>query len=469
MPALEKALCEEVLKKALARGGRYADIFAEEKDTTSSELRDGKIHSLSRGTLHGVGVRVIYGNNFVYAYGNDFSRTGLLELADAVSQGVKQEKSGTVAALGDAPEDRGILSPEVDPAGVDLGKKVALLFEADAAARDYSSLISQVNVIYADSSQKVLIATSEGRMVEDTRVRTRCMVVTVAEKGDKKETGFFGPGKGLGFEFFDRFKPKDIAEESARRAVVLLDADYAPSGKLPVVISNAFGGVILHEAVGHALEATSVADDASVFTGKLGEKIACDCVSAVDDGTIKNEWGSASWDDEGQPTQRTVLIEDGYLKSYMVDKLGSFKMDHPVTGNARRESYTYAPTSRMTNTFITPKDASLDDLISSVDHGIFCRNMGGGSVNPPTTDFNFAVTEAYLIKAGKLDKPLKGAALIGKGSEIINQIDMVADNLDFGTGNCGSRSGSVPASVGQPAVRVSGLVVGGRKEEGSDG
>jgi len=286
----------------------------------------------------------------------------------------------------------------------------------------------------------------------------------VASRGELKESGFYGPGRALGFEFFEEFSPEDIAGESARIALAMIDADYAPTGKLPVVISNGFGGVILHEAVGHALEATSVADDASVFCGKLGEQIAGECVTAVDDGTLPNEWGSLNYDDEGTPTQRNVLIDKGVLSSYMVDKLGSLKMDTPVTGSARRQSYAYAPTSRMTNTFILPGPHTLDDLISSIDHGIFCKNLGGGSVDP-TTDFNFAVTEAYLIENGVLGKPLKGATLIGKGSEIIRrQIDMVAGELEHGTGMCGSVSGNIPVSVGQPPVRVTGLVVGGKNQ-----
>jgi TldD protein len=464
---IDPDICREVLDKALSRGGSYGELFVEEREGTSVEMKDGKIRSLSRGSLHGVGLRVLYGNNFVYAYGNDFARAGLNELADAVSQGVKGQRDATVADLSRVQEDRGILKPRILPEEIPLDSKVKLLFQADAAARDYSPLVSQVTVNYNDSAQHILIASSDGRIVEDRRVRTRFVVGAVAEKGDKKETGYYAPGKGLGFEFFERFSPKSVAEEAARIAVVLLDADFAPTGKLPVVIDNGFGGVILHEAVGHALEATSVADNASVFTGKLGEKIANECITAVDDGTLPNEWGSSDWDDEGHPTQRNVLIEEGILRSYMVDTLGSIKMGLPVTGNGRRESYTYAPTSRMTNTFFVPGPHTLEDLIGSVDHGIYCKNMGGGSVNPPTTDFNFAVTEAYLIKGGKLDRPLKGAALIGRGSDIIKQIDMVADNLDFGTGMCGSRSGSVPANVGQPAVRVSGLVVGGREEKGN--
>ena len=459
---IDKDLCRVVLAHALSRGGEYADLFAEDRVSVSIELEDGKIRTVSSGLMRGVGLRVIQGRTYVYAYGNRLDREGLSELADSVSQAVRTGAKGTVAELLRKTLDTNVAVPQIVPDSVSLAEKVDLLHRANAAARDASAAIVQVTARYADVKQNVFIASSDGRMVEDQRVRTRFVVSAVAAAGDKKETGFYGPGKSMGYEFFDRLSPEHIASEAARIALVLLDADQAPSGKLPVVINNGFGGVILHEAVGHALEATSVADDASVFTGRLGEKIAAECVTAVDDGTVPNEWGSSNVDDEGTPTCRNVLIKDGVLQCYLVDRLGSIKMNQPVTGNSRRESYGYAPTSRMTNTFIAPGNASLDDLISSIDYGIFCRNMGGGSVNPPTTDFNFAVTEAYLIRSGKVDRPVKGAALIGCGKDIIQQIDMVGDNLEFGTGMCGSRSGSVPASVGQPAVRVTGLVVGGR-------
>ena len=461
---IDRDLCTEVLTAALSSGGEYADIFAEETDTTTITLKESKIHGLAGGTSHGVGVRVIYGRNSVYAYGNDSTKAGLTKLAKAVAAAVAYDKKSSVQDLTAPPSGRGIITPRVLPDGVEVRKKVEKLLAADAVARDASELVNQVQVHYIDSRQRVFVATSEGRCAEDERVRTRFVVQTVASRGEQKESGFFGPGRALGFEFFEQFSAEDIARESARIALAMLEADYAPSGKLPVVINNGFGGVILHEAVGHALEATSVADDASVFCGKLGEQVANDCVTAVDDGTVPNGWGSLNYDDEGFPTQRNVLIDKGVLASYLVDKLGSLKMNTPVTGSARRQSYAYAPTSRMTNTFIVPGAHTTDDLISSIDHGIFCKNLGGGSVNPATTDFNFAVTEAYLIEKGKLGRPLKGATLIGKGSEIIQQIDMVAGDLEHGTGMCGSLSGNIPASVGQPPVRVSGLVVGGKNQ-----
>ncbi|MBB6481903.1 TldD/PmbA family protein [Spirochaeta isovalerica] len=452
----------KLLSMALKNGGDYADVFVEDTNDTVLLFDSGKVKSINTGLIAGAGIRVIMGGKSVYLYASNADEQKLLNLAETVAQAVKYDKRGnlgdlTPVSLSNAHNIR------ILPSSVDLRDKLEILSRADTAARDHSSKIQEVIVRYWDNSQNVTIATSEGRLVNDKRIRTRLAVTAVGVEGDKKETGFFGPGKALGFELFDRYTPESIAEEAARIALVSLEAGAAPQGKMPVVMDNAFGGVIFHEACGHALEATAVADNASVFCGKLGQQIANPIVTAIDDGTLPNEWGSQNFDDEGMPTQKNVLIENGILKSYMVDKLGSLKMNHPVTGSGRKESYKYAPTSRMTNTFIAPGNSTLEEMISTIDNGLYCRNMGGGSVNPPTTDFNFAVAEAYLIKNGKIDRPVKGASLIGKGSDIIQNIEMVGRNLDYGTGMCGSESGSIPANVGQPPIKVTGLVVGGQE------
>jgi len=239
-------------------------------------------------------------------------------------------------------------------------------------------------------------------------------------------------------------------------------AGYCKAGSYPVVIDNGFGGVIFHEACGHSLEATSVAKGNSVFSGKLGQKIAADCVTAIDDGTLKNEWGSLNMDDEGTPTRKNILIENGILKSYLIDTLNGKKMGMASTGSSRRQNYRFAPTSRMTNTYIDAGKMKRDDIISSTDFGLYAKQMGGGSVNPGTGEFNFAVVEGYMIRNGQISEPVRGATLIGKGSEILMNIDMIADNLAMAQGMCGSISGSIPTNVGQPAIRVAKITVGGR-------
>ncbi len=450
------------IRTALSRGGDYCDVFVEDRDDTLILFDDGRIQGITTGTTAGIGIRVIYGVNYVYLYSGNPTASTLAGLAERAAEAVRWEQVGNLGPV-DARAERGIVRPRVEPGSIAVAEKVALVERANQASRDHSPLIGQVVVRYADDDQRVTIATSDGVIARDRRVHTRFVVQSIAERDGKKETGFYGPGRSMGWEFFGLLSPEAIAAESARIALVRLDADFAPQGKLPVVIDNEFGGVIFHEACGHPLEATSVANDASVFCGKFGHRIANDAVSAVDDGTIPGGWGSADYDDEGNPTQRNQLITDGVLTSYMIDRLGSIKMGMAGTHSSRRESYKYAPTSRMTNTYIDRGTDSLDAMIGSIDHGVYCVKLGGGSVNPATTDFNFAVQEGYLIKNGAIDRPVKGASLIGKGSEILMNIEMVGDNLDAtGTGMCGSLSGSIPAAVGQPAIKVSGLVVGGR-------
>ena len=274
------------------------------------------------------------------------------------------------------------------------------------------------------------------------------------------------PGGSKGLEFWSEDRtPESVGEEAARIALVMVKAKDCPSGKMPVVIDNEFGGVIFHEACGHALEATSVAKNQSVFAGKLGQQIAAPCVSAVDDGTIENAWGSENIDDEGTPQQKRVLIENGILKSYMIDKLNARRMGMEPTGSGRRQSYKFEPTSRMSNTFICAGKDKFEDLFVGIEKGLYAKKMGGGSVNPMTGEFNFAVNEGYMIENGKITYPVKGASLIGNGRDILMNIDKVASNLGRGQGMCGSASGSIPTDVGQPAIRVTSITVGGTANE----
>jgi len=314
-----------------------------------------------------------------------------------------------------------------------------------------------------DSVQRVWIANSEGLFTGDTRVYTRFMVSAIASNGTENQTGSHSPGAMQGFEIFDQLiDPEQTAREAARQATLMLHAPLCPSGVMPVAIDNGFGGVIFHEACGHSLEATSVAIGSSEFCGKMGQKIAADCVTAIDDGTMPNEWGSLNIDDEGTPTTRLVLIENGILKNYMIDRLNSRRMQMNVTGSGRRQDYSFAPTSRMRNTYIAAGSDSEEEMIATMGDGLYARKMGGGSVNPATGEFNFAVAEGYLVKDGKIAHPVRGASLIGRGSEILTKIDRVGRDMQMAQGYCGSLSGSVPTNVGQPMIRVSSITVGGR-------
>lgn len=463
---LTERLITDVLLAALSTGGDFAEIFAEDTFNTAIRMINGTVEEGVTGRDYGVGIRIFQGTQSVYAYTNDTARANLMKVAleaAAALKGAPQVQSIVLARL--AVEK---FNPvKLRPGKVAQREKVEVMRKAHAAAFDYHEQVSQVAINYLDTEQNVLIANSEGLIAEDQRVRTRLAIHAVATKGNEKQSGFYGPGRHLGFELFDHLDVQEYAQEAAHTAVTMVNADYAPSGKYPVIIHNEFGGVIFHEACGHSLEATSVAKGASVFAGKIGQKVASELVTAVDDGTIPNAWGSQNIDDEGHKTQRNVLIEKGILKGYLIDKLNARRMAMAPTGNGRRQSYKFAPTSRMTNTFICAGESTVEEIISATEYALFAKRMGGGSVNPATGEFNFAVSEGYLVRNGKIEKPVRGATLIGQGSEILQKIDMIASNLATGQGMCGSLSGSIPTDVGQPTLRVSEITVGGRKEANS--
>ena len=336
---------------------------------------------------------------------------------------------------------------------------------AHKACKAEDKRIVKVQINMLNVKQHVQISNSNGKLVQDTRIRTRMPVTAYAQDEKSMQSGFEGPGASMGLEFYDTTQPEDIAKEAARIALVMLEAKDCPSGKMPVVIDNGFGGVIFHEACGHALEASAVSKDQSVFTNKLNTKIASDCVTAIDDGTIPNAWGSQNVDDEGNPQQKRVLIKDGELTSYMIDTLNGRRMNMASTGSSRRQSYKYEPTSRMSNTYIAAGKDKFEDLFKGIKKGLYAKKMGGGSVNPQTGEFNFAVNEGYMIIDGKITYPVKGASLIGNGAEILMNIDKVSDNLKRAQGMCGASSGNIPTDVGQPAIRVSSITVGGTVNE----
>ena len=459
---LDKSLVEKILNEALSTGGDFAEVFVEKKNSSSLYMIDGKIESALSGKDFGIGIRIFKDLYSVYGYTNDMTEENLLKTARKIAEAVKGTRADiTINLLKQDIENYNKI--EIYPETVLKKNKIDIMRRGYTAAKEYDSEISQVRVSYSDSKQNILVANSEGIWAEDERVRGRIRIESVASSGTEMQTGSMGPGASKGFEFFEKMDVESYGREASRIAKTILHADYSPSGKMPVIIDNGFGGVIFHEACGHGLEATSVAKGNSVFAGKIGQMIASPVVSAVDDGTIPNEWGTINIDDEGTPSRRNLLIENGILKGYMIDKLNGRRMGMASTGSGRRESYKYAPTSRMTNTFILNGKSSLDEMISSVEKGIYAKYMGGGSVNPATGNFNFAVMEGYLIENGKITSPVRGATLIGSGSEILKKIEMVGNNLAYGQGMCGSVSGSICTNVGQPAVKVSEITVGGRK------
>jgi TldD protein len=458
---IESRILESVLEAALSRGGEFAEVFIEDKWKTQLEMIGGKLENALSGREFGIGLRIVKGVNSFYAYTNDTETDALIHFA---------KKLSAMAGAGDYAASVRLSALQYEekhqyhrlPDTVDVKEKLQWIRQISERASGYDPMIHQTVVTYMDEDQKVRIANSEGLLVDDRRVRTRTSVTCVAEHEGEMHSANQNHGGLAGFELYQVLNPDTLALSAAETAVTMARAGYAPSGRFPVVIDNGFGGVIFHEACGHGLEATFIAKGTSVFTDKLGEAVASDLVTAIDDGSMANGWGSGHVDDEGTPTQRNVLIENGILKSFLVDRVNGSKIGMATTGSSRRQSYKFAPTSRMSNTFLAPGTSTLKGIISDTDYGLYAKNMGGGSVNPATGEFNFSVTEAYMIRGGQIAEPVKGATLIGTGSEILKKIDRVADNLAYGYGMCGSASGSIPAIVGQPAIRVSEITVGGR-------
>lgn len=461
---LDKKVALDVLDAALSTGGDFAEIFMEDRRNHAATLRDSRVDVVQSGRLHGAGIRVFVGFNAVYTYTNDTDREGLMRCAMQAAAAVRAARKDALhPAQWQAVKALPVHPIVMAPSQTDTKKKIDVLRMADQAARQTGGEITQVLCAYRDSEQDVLICNSDGLFVQDRRVYTRMACEAVASNGTENQHGYEAPGAMMGYELFEkRVDPAQIGKTAGDIALTMLHAPVCPAGVMPVVIDNGFGGVIFHEACGHSLEATSVAFDMSEFCGKLGQQVAAPCVTAIDDGTLINEWGSETVDDEGHPTTKLVLIENGILKNYMIDTLNGKRMGLPATGSSRRESYAYAPTSRMRNTYIAAGQDDEAEMIRTMGDGLYAKRMGGGSVNPATGEFNFAVNEGYLVKDGKIATPVRGASLIGKGAEILMQIDRVGKDMRMAQGMCGSISGSVPTNVGQPMIRVKSITVGGR-------
>lgn len=452
---------EAVLQRALARGADFAELYLENSSYSSIRCRNERVENLSSSRQCGAGVRVFLGCETAYAYSSGWELEDLLRAADDAASALSP--GGTILRpqpwKGSLPEMQVYDFPY---AHISMEEKLELMRRTSRAGQAEDSKISQMQVFYLDEDKEVLVFNSEGLQNQDHRCYGRLLIsaIATADDGRMMTAGERG-GTTEDFRYFREQDWEEIAKTAARRAVRMLEAPECPAAVLPVVIDSGFGGVIFHEACGHSLESSSVAYGDSVFSGKLGQPIAAPCVSAMDDGTLAGAWGSLRMDDEGHPTQQNLLIENGILKSYLVDRLGSRMMGVEATGSARRENYRIAPTSRMNNTFILPGQDDPEAMICELAEGLYAKTLGGGSVNPLTGEFNFAVEEGYWIRNGQLLTPVRGATLIGKGSEVLMKIDRVSKNLALSDGMCGASSGSVPVCVGQPRLRVSELTIGG--------
>ncbi len=458
---LSQNLIKEALLKALSTGADYAEVYAEHTRQKSIGLVSAKVDKIADAVISGVGIRIFKGTRCVAGSASSLDPAAVLACAARVAD-----------ALSGTPENGSVILRErlfgdihpvrIVPAGVENAVKIDYVREACLAAQVYSQEISQVTGSFLEVDHNILIATSEGLLTTDRQIRTRVNINAIASDGSENQTGGTAPGARKGLELFEDFDPKELGRKAAKQAVTMLHAGYINAGVMPVAIENGFGGVIFHEACGHSLEASGVALGQSQFCGKLGQQIANPKVTAIDDGTIPNAWGSMNIDDEGTPAQKKILIDKGILKTYMIDKLNGRRMGMESTGSSRRQSYEYVPTSRMTNTYIAAGEDEDQDIIASIEYGLYAKDMGGGSVNPVTGQFNFSVREGYVIRNGEICEPVRGASLVGKGSDVIMNIDMVGKHVERAQGMCGASSGSIPTDVGQPLIRVSSITVGGR-------
>ena len=461
---IKKEICQQVLEECLKTGGDFAEIFAEDTVKNTFEMTSGKMTQINTQNLHGVAIRILKGYKEINGYTNDFSLESLLKLAKELSASLEGEDLGIKFEIKEE-ATANVIEVVKKPSQVSNEEKISYMQKLYESAKGYSEEIVQVICTLSDEEQHVLIANTLGKYIEDNRNHIRLGGSAVAGFNGQMQSANDSIGANQGYELLKVEEIEEMGKAIAKSAVTMVHADEMVGGVYTVVIHNGFGGVLLHEACVHGLEATSVAKGASVFCGKVGQNVASDIVTAIDDGTRENQWGYLNCDDEGNPTQKNVLIENGILKGYLVDYRNSRIMNHPITGSSRRQNYRLAPTSRMTNTFFAPGKDKFEDIIKNTKYGLFAKKMGGGSVNPSTGEFNFAVNEGYMIEDGKITKPVRGATLIGSGAKVLLNIDMIADNLAFGHGMCGSASGSIPTDVGQPTIRVQNMVVGGRGEK----
>ena len=459
---LDKKTMSELIAIVLHGGADFAEVYAEYSKDNRISYANKKIETVTDKIISGVGIRGFLGTRTFFASTTDLTPSGLRQCAQRVAQAVGQPVD-RIADFSLVERVNANIHPiRTNPFDVSAKVRCGLVKEAADAAWNADEEIIQVNGALLTSDKSFTVANSEGLYTSDRQIRTRMMVNAIASDGAQNQQGMSSPGRQMGLEVFELFTPKSIGAEAARQALVNLKAIPCPSGKMTVAIASGFGGVIFHEACGHSLEAACVGIGMSQMCDKLGTQVAGSKVTAIDDGTIPNAWGSCNIDDEGRPNQRRVLIENGILKSYMIDRLGARRMGMEHTASGRRQNYAYETTSRMTNTFIANGHDTNEEIIASIEDGIYCASMGGGSVNPFTGDFNFAAREAYLVKNGKICQPVRGASLIGNGGDVIQKIDMVGQDLDTAQGNCGASSGFVPTDVGQPMIRVSAITVGGQ-------
>lgn len=454
---VDPAVAERVLTRALAHGGRFAEVFAERRRGLTMSIDESRIEAVQSGVEEGAGVRVVDGGTTYFAHVDGLDPADLERAAAEAASALRGARAAPQPLRAQVSTP---LPIERRPEEVAAERKAELLRELDQRGRSQGGEIAQFTASYAEARRQITVANSAGLFVEDDRTRTRIGAQAVARRGEVVETGAETLGAHRGFELLED-DPGAIAEQAAGKALTLLDAGPAPSGSMPVVVGGGFGGVLFHEMTGHGLEADHIQKGASVYIDKLGQQVAQPLLNAYDDGRLPNEWGSDAIDDEGTPTQRTQVIENGRLTAYLYDHLTAERDGVPSTGNGRRESFRHLPLPRMTNTYIAPGEASPEAIIAEVEKGFYAVSFAGGQVDPATGDFVFGVSEGYLIEGGKVTRPCRGATLIGNCLEALAAIDAVGDDFFMKTGICGKGGQKVPVGTGQGHVRVGAMTVGG--------
>jgi len=460
--AFDVGLLQATIARALRRGGDFAEVFVEDRVSLGLRLEDERIEQTSGGREVGAAVRLLSGEHTYYAYSDALDEAGMAAAADAVAAAVRAgDGAPVVVDLGLVRSDPGRHAVNVSPDTVAIARKAQLVRAGNEAARAAGAEVAQATMGYGDTRQRVLIANSLGDLVYDDRTRTRFTAQVVARRGDVIQTGHETVGGSAGFELVDEATARAVATTAAEKALTMLDSRPAPVGAMPVVMANGFGGTLFHEACGHGLEADAIAKGASIYAGKMGEVVAAPIVSAYDDGSLPNGWGSQAFDDEGVPTRKTLVIEGGRLTGYLYDRLRAREAGAAPTGNGRRQSFRHVPIPRMTTTYIAPGDATADDIIAATPRGFYAKSLAGGQVEPASGNFVFGVAEGYLIEDGRLTTPLRGATLVGNGIDILMRIDMIAADFDVKTGVCGKDGQGVPVGTGQATLRIAEMTVGG--------
>ena len=457
---MKKEEFQEYLNLALSTGADFAEIYYEDKKSSTLRLSDSKLDVIDAQFEKGLGIRIVSGEESFYTSTNVFTKENITNTIKKLLKNIPVKEKKEVL-LTDLVDKR--TYPKIPHDEYPVEKKKDYLYKIDKIAREYSDLVVQVSTGFLEIDKEFTLANSNSKYITGNSFLTRIITTIYTERDGEKQEEFVNLGKRKGYEILDEFNVEEKITEAAKTAVEKLDAIDFKGGELPVVIAPGFGAVIFHEACGHGLEATSVAPKVSVFSDDLGKKIASDKVTLIDDGTIENEWGSSIIDDEGNEAHKNILIEKGILKKYLVDQNNQNKMNMQSNGCGRRQNYRFATTSRMSNTYLAPGTDKVEDMIKSIDLGVYCDSMSGGSVNPSTGDFNFAVSSAFLIKNGEIKERLKGITLIGNSKDILKNVEMVSDDLRLDSGFCGSRSGTIPVTVGQPTIKVSKILVGGKE------